>query len=399
MHSRSLFLLAFLGFLAFVSATPFKIQRRSSFKVERVANARFTGHNGPRAMAKAYRKFRMPLPDGLTKALEAQKAASAAQAVARRFSTRAGVSNQTGIVTATPEPMDIEYLSPVMIGGQTVNLDFDSGSSDLWVFSSGLQPEAQTGHRIFDVKASTSFKLMDNSFFQISYGDGSGAAGVVGTDVVSLGGATVNAQAVELATQVSAEFVKDQNTDGLLGLAFSKINTIKPERQKTFFDNVMPNLAEPVFTADLRKGAVGAYEFGRVDSTKFTGQMAWIPINTTSGFWQFSSEKFAVNGGAAEAATPGGQAIADTGTTLILADAKIVEGYYSKVQGAAVDNEAGGVVFPCDAAMPDLDLDIGGAYMARVKGADINFTPLAPGSNSEFTHGSAWKIQVIANDF
>lgn len=402
MHSRSLLFLVFLGLLAYASAKPFKLQKRSSFKVERVANTKFTGHNGPRAMAKAYRKFRMPLPDGLTKAIEAQKAAASASAPARRNLMHAGATNQTGLaaggtnstrlvaanstglVAATPEPMDIEYLAPVSIAGQTVNLDFDSGSSDLWVFSSGLAPAEQTGHRIFDFTASQTFQPMRGAFFEISYGDGSGAAGVVGTDVVTIGGATVNAQAVELATKVSAQFVEDQNTDGLLGLAFSSINTIKPQKQKTFFDNLMPTLAEPVFTADLRKGAVGAYEFGRIDNTKFTGQMTWIPVNSSAGFWQFGSERFAVNGGAPQAATPGGQAIADTGTTLILADANIVAGYYSQVPGAVNDAQAGGFVFPCNANTPDLDLDVGGVYMARVKGADINFVPLGEGSNMCF---------------
>ena len=42
----------------------------------------------------------------------------------------------TGTVTATPEQYDAEYLCPVTIGGQTLNLDFDTGSADLWVSTS-----------------------------------------------------------------------------------------------------------------------------------------------------------------------------------------------------------------------------------------------------------------------
>lgn len=40
-------------------------------------------------------------------------------------------ANNDGTVTATPEEYDSEYLCPVTIGGQTLNLDFDTGSSDL----------------------------------------------------------------------------------------------------------------------------------------------------------------------------------------------------------------------------------------------------------------------------
>jgi hypothetical protein len=39
--------------------------------------------------------------------------------------------NKTGTVAANPEENAALFLSPVDIGGQTLNLDFDSGSSDL----------------------------------------------------------------------------------------------------------------------------------------------------------------------------------------------------------------------------------------------------------------------------
>jgi hypothetical protein len=39
--------------------------------------------------------------------------------------------NATGTVAANPGENAALFLSPVDIGGQTLNLDFDSGSSDL----------------------------------------------------------------------------------------------------------------------------------------------------------------------------------------------------------------------------------------------------------------------------
>ncbi|KAF7558365.1 hypothetical protein G7046_g5807 [Stylonectria norvegica] len=377
MYTRTLLSLIVFSLLALVSAAPSRIQKRS-FKVERVPNSKFTGRNGPRALAKAYRKFGVALPQGLVDVLESQKAAKASS-LGRRVNGGNTSTGQTGSVKATPEANDVAFLSPVSIGGQTLNLDFDTGSSDLWVFNTQLAAAATTGHNIYDPKASKTFSAVDGASFNITYGDGSGASGNVGLDNVDIGGASFATQAIELATDVSDQFVQDQDNDGLLGLAFSTLNTVQPQQQKTFFDNVMTSLALPLFTADLRKEAVGTYEFGAVDSSKFAGDLTWIPVDSTNGFWQFSSEGFAV-GDKIEAATPGGQAIADTGTTLIIADEAIVQGYYAKVPGATLSNKAGGVIFPCDATLPDLHLDIGGVYMARVKGADINFAENGDGT-------------------
>jgi hypothetical protein len=69
----------------------------------------------------------------------------------------------------------------------------------------------------------------------------------------------------------------------------------------------------------------------------------------------------------------GGQAIADTGTTLMLANPAIVNAYYSQVQGAVNNATVGGVTFPCNTQLPDLNVDVGGNYMALVRGDDINF--------------------------
>lgn len=253
-----------------------------------------------------------------------------------------------------------------------MNMDFDTGSADLWVFNTQLKADAQRGHTLYKPQQSTTFRGMPGASWSIAYGDGSGAAGNVGTDIVDIGGAIVANQVVELATEVSDSFAADKGSNGLVGLAYSKLNNVKPTPQKTFFENVLPSLSQPVFTADLRKAAGGFYEFGFIDETKFNGSLSWAPINTTSGFWQFSSTSFAVGGGPAMSVS-GGQAVADTGTSLLLANVAIVNTYYSQVRGAFHNQTAGGVTFPCDAQLPDLKLDVGGNYMAQIRGSDINF--------------------------
>ncbi|PFH56704.1 hypothetical protein XA68_16119 [Ophiocordyceps unilateralis] len=305
-----------------------------------------------------------------------------------------------GSVQAKPENNDAEYLSPVKIGGQELTLDFDTGSSDLWVFNTQLaqqpqqqQPQQQSqqqpqlsralqNHVLYNPQDSKTFEEAPGLQFKISYGDGSGALGTVGMDEVDVGGVKTM-QAVQLPTQVTGSFLKDANNNGLMGLAFSKINTVKPEKQKTFFESAMPLLKEPVFTADLRRNSSGAYEFGSIDQSKFQGEMKWTAVNNTQGFWQFPSTQFAVGDGQPQQTTAGAQAIADTGTTLILADSKIAQAYYSQVPGAQMSQAVGGYTIPCDAKLPDLMLAIGD-NMARVAGDQINFSPIQAGSTECF---------------
>jgi hypothetical protein len=119
----------------------------------------------------------------------------------------------TGKVSADDQQNDSLYLSPVQFGTppQTLNLDFDTGSSDLWVWSDKLPAAVKTkgranGHKIFDSTKSTTFKPSSGSTWQISYGDGSSASGSVGTDIVQLGDIKVEGQAIELATKMAQSF-------------------------------------------------------------------------------------------------------------------------------------------------------------------------------------------------
>lgn len=348
-----LFIVSLLAASAIAAPAPANIQKRSFVHhVKRTINRRDPGV-GPDAMLKAYRKFGFQL-------------------VGRAANTTAAGGSGSGTVAAAPEPNNAEYLSPVSIGGQTVTLDFDTGSSDLWVFSSALSKQTIGQHTAFDPAQSKSFQVMQGATWSISYGDGSGAAGTVGMDVVNIGGATATRQAVELATAVSQSFAKDTNNDGLVGLAFSQLNTVKPTKQTTFFDSVMPQLAMPVFSVDLKNDSTGTYQFGAIDQSKFQGQLTTVPVNSQSGFWQVDSPTVTI--GNQKVANQGGSpAIADTGTSLLLVDPQVANAYYAKVQGATNNAQVGGFTYPCNAALPDFGVAMGPTYTAMIPGNAITF--------------------------
>ncbi|KAG9688552.1 acid protease, partial [Aureobasidium melanogenum] len=287
----------------------------------------------------------------------------------------ANADDETGEVAATPADNGAEYLSPVTIGGQKLNLNFDTGSSDLWVFSTALSSSEIGQHSAFNPSKSSSYQELQGYSFSLSYGDGSGAAGVVGTDTVDIGGATVTRQAIELATSVSSAFVSDADSDGLVGLAFSNLNSVSPTPQKTFFDNIMSELAQPVFTACLDLDGSGTYEFGTIDSSKFTGDLQFTPVNAASGFWQFDSNCYSI-GGKTYNRTNASPAIADTGTSLLLLDPEVVQAYYSQVASASYDSTVGGYTYDCSENLPDFAVAVGESYMANIPGSGITFSPV-----------------------
>lgn len=75
-------------------------------------------------------------------------------------------------------------------------------------------------------------------------------------------------------------------------------------------------------------------------------------------------------------------AIADTGTTLLLLPAAVVRAYYAKVGGAVNNAMQGGYTFPCSATLPSLTLGIG-SYKAVIPGSFINYAPISAAGTSE----------------
>jgi hypothetical protein len=207
--------------------------------------------------------------------------------------------------------------------------------------------------------------------WDISYGDGSGASGNVYADTVKVGAVTATSQSVEAAQTVSSSFTADTANDGLLGLGWPVLNTCSPKACTPFFQTIQSSLPAALFTATLKKGKAGSYDFGYIDSTKYTGALTYTPV-TAKTYWQFTAGAYSV-GSTAYTATVG-TAIADTGTTLLYLPTSVVTNYYKGVKGATNSASAGGYIFPCSSTLPDFHVTIGGA-VRTVPGSYINWAP------------------------
>ncbi|KUJ17512.1 acid protease [Mollisia scopiformis] len=331
----------------------------SVFSAPAIHNENYV-RNGTLALLKAYAKY------GLTPSQEfsPEFLAELSQRKQKRQDSSAPASPSNGI----------EYLVPTSVGGQTLNLDFDTGSADLWVFSTSLSAAYQRGHNVFSTAKSATYKPLTGYTWRISYADGSGASGTVGTDTVTVGTTSAKNQAVELASRVSSTLVTDAS-DGVLGLAFSSINTVSPAPQKTFFDNVKASLQSPLFAAYLPYNKNGAYDFGATVASRYSGTITYTAVNSANGFWQYPSTTVKV-GSTTHSIGTGSVGISDTGTTLVLMVDSAVTAYYSQVAGASYDYQQGGYVFPCAATLPTLSVAIGPSAYATIPGSLIKFQSL-----------------------
>lgn len=101
--------------ISIAAASPIELEQRDfakqAFTIHQSDVPKEYIQSGPAAVLSTYNKFGKTAPSDVVAAAAAND----------------------GVVSASPTAYDSQYLTPVTIGGQAVNLDFDTGSADLWV--------------------------------------------------------------------------------------------------------------------------------------------------------------------------------------------------------------------------------------------------------------------------
>ncbi|KAG5917037.1 hypothetical protein E4U53_004244 [Claviceps sorghi] len=259
------------------------------------------------------------------------------------------------------------FQVPTVIGNQTLNLIFDTGSSDLWVYSNATPPNQSRGHHVY--VPSSSAQALPGLSWSIKYSSGISVNGTVYADTVKAGPVVAVGQAVEAATNVPY----DVDADGIMGLASGAINTVRPAKQKTFFETVLPTLGRKLFAASFRPQGPGRWDFGFLDPAEHKGEIRYANVFLPFRHWKTVAGRYSVGDGPLSGADATiGNVTFDSGSELLYLPDAVVDAYYARVDGFKL-TYGGYPSFPCNGTLPDLHFQVGDGINLTVPGGNMNF--------------------------
>jgi phytepsin len=237
--------------------------------------------------------------------------------------------------------LDAQYYGEIGLGTppQKFQVIFDTGSSNLWVPSShcSLFNVACYLHNKYNAASSSTYK-QNNTQFAIQYGSGS-LDGFISSDKLTFGGLEVEDQLfAEAVNEPGLAFVAAQ-FDGILGMGFPEISVTGalPPFQKMLEQGV---IKDPVFSFWLNRNPDGQQGgelvLGGSDPAHYKGKHVWAPV-TKKGYWQFKLDGIKI--GSDDMCPKGCNAIADTGTSLLVGPSEEVARINQAIGAGGMINE------------------------------------------------------------
>ena len=262
------------------------------------------------------------------------------------------------------DPTSLDYgsywFANITAGGLPAQVLLDSGSADLWLVSPTASSDATDGVTTWDPTQAQGVTAMDGSTFSIGYGQGgNGVSGPVYSGEVCIGEACTTMAVGSASTdQGLGNFPRS----GILGLAFQGGNSVSPNKQPTFMEAIAPSLASPIYVTKFTPDSSSQIAFG-AQPFATSGDAQTVTVDTSDSApypysWSVTGVQYSVNGNSLGAF----DVVFDTGGPMSSAAEDIVRGYYGTIQGANdVNGDASSWTVPCGTALPDLNLDFGGA--------------------------------------
>ncbi|PRQ76535.1 aspartic protease [Rhodotorula toruloides] len=292
------------------------------------------------------------------------------------------------------------YAGAATIGtpAKSFILDFDTGSSDLWITSSGCNSAACNTHSKYDPSSSSSSQLVAGKTLSLTYGDGSSTKGTVYTDTVSVAGLSATSQTLGAATALTSDF-QDDPYDGLMGMAFASISTLGAN---PFFQTLVAQdkVSTPQFSFYLADSGSELYLGGLNSALYQAGSTKWYPV-TSQSYWLLASQ--ANVGGKAVSSVGTFNAIIDTGTSVIVvssnrcgratqgrarltplpsqAPTQAAAAFWAAVPGSGTYG-SGYYTYPC-ATPPDISFSFGPSFAEHwaVSSESLNLGRVSSGSD------------------
>jgi cathepsin D len=208
----------------------------------------------------------------------------------------------------------VYYIGPVVVGGQTFQVIYDTGSNLLWV------PSRNCGASCAPHETYSGPYTPVNQNFKLTYGSGSASGSFVKAPV-TLADASLSSFKMGLANNVEFSGYQSSQYDGLLGLAWPGLNgdqnvaSLVPSLYQA--GQIPANLFTMYLAAD---GSGGELSLGEIDESRYQGNMTWLPL-VLQEWWTVALTGLMVGDNAKVVSTSslGSQtAIIDSGTSLIV---------------------------------------------------------------------------------
>ncbi|KAE8145542.1 aspartic peptidase domain-containing protein [Aspergillus avenaceus] len=262
------------------------------------------------------------------------------------------------------------YFCNVTLGTpkQNLRLVLDTGSSDLWcnainstLCSSDDDPCNTSGS--YNPNSSSSYAYI-SSGFNITYADGTGAAGDYVTDTIHIGGATI--QDFQFGVGYSSS-----SAEGVLGVGYTANEVQVGRYGKSAYANLpqamvksglIKSNAYSLWLNDLAANT-GSILFGGVNAGKYHGELQTLPIQTVNGVYSefiialtgvsFSSSSSTHNYSSSNALPAA--VLLDSGSSLTYLPNSIVQNIYDDI-GVTYESSSGVGYVPCSLSQHDMNL-------------------------------------------